>query len=85
MVVYGLKSYYSIYFTDGEYDSYRKCVVGMCYNIQEAKDIVAAFNLLHEAEIFESDVYNSIYEEYRPSHDARFYWEEIPTFEFKED
>lgn len=85
MIIYGSKSYYSIYFVDGEYDSFRHIVIGMCYNIQEAKDVVTALNLLHEAETFESDVYNSIYEEYRPSRDAQFYWEELPTFELKED
>ena len=86
MLIYGKDNAFAIYFEDGEYDSYRKHTVAICNTLTEAQNVTAALNLLHEAETFESDIYNSIYEEYRPSPDARFSWEELPVLlELKED
>ncbi len=89
MLTYGKNNVFAIYFSDGEYDSFRKCTVGICNTLKEAQNVVAALNLLHESELekLESEVYyNSIYEEYRPSPDARFSWEELPVLlELKED
>ena len=90
MILYGKKEQYAIYLSDGEYDSYRHCIIGIVSSPQEAKDIVAELNLLHENKILtilkeETEVYNNIKAEYGLFHDTTFGWENISVFEFKED
>lgn len=89
MVTYVGKELYAIYLSDGEYDSYRHCVIAIVNSAQEAREIVAELNLIHENEVFTilkegSEVYNDIKAEYGLFHDTTFGWETIPVMSFKE-
>lgn len=90
MVMFSGKEVYAICIVDGEYDSYRHCVIGLVNSPQEAKDIVAELNLIHENEILtilkeESEVYNYVKENFGIFNDSTFEWEGYPIMNFKED
>lgn len=89
MFVYGKKSKFIVFMTDGEYDDFRKIPICICDTLEEVIKVTKEFNDVHEllslGECPESDVWNDLIYEYIPSKDAKFSWEEHTVVSFKED
>lgn len=89
MLVYEKESKFIVFMTDGEYDDFRKIPVCVCDTMKEATKVVKELNDIHKlvnlGEYVESEVWNDVANEYAPSNEAEFNWEEFPAVSFKED
>lgn len=89
MLTYKNKSTFIVFMSDGEYDDFRRIPICLCDTFEEAskvtKELNDNFELLNLGERIESAVLKDLFEEYAPSHGARFSWEMISTVSFKED